>query len=151
MLADKESTGKGGAWIRFNASTDTEVLARVGVSFISEDQACSNAESEIPSFDFNSTHSAAVSIWKEKLSPIRVSRNSVNESLLTNFYSGIYRTLVQPQNYTGENPLWESSEPYFDSLYWYGCNALCKNTLISISMADKQLAFGISSAHKCRL
>ncbi|OKL56251.1 hypothetical protein UA08_08523 [Talaromyces atroroseus] len=107
----------GGAWIRFNASTNSSVIARVGISLISENQACSNAEKEIPSFDFNSTYSAAVSIWREKLSPIRVSRSAVNESFLTNFYSGIYRTMIQPQDYTGENPLWESSEPYFDSLY----------------------------------
>jgi hypothetical protein len=51
--------------------------------------------------------------------PIRVSRNGVKDSVLTNFYSGIYRTMVNPQNYTGENPLWKSSEPYFDSFYWY--------------------------------
>lgn len=43
----------------------------------------------------------------------------MNSSLLTNFYSGIYRTMINPQDYTGENPLWESSEPYFDSFYWY--------------------------------
>ncbi|CAK7211562.1 hypothetical protein SCUCBS95973_001157 [Sporothrix curviconia] len=39
------------------------------------------------------------------------------DSLLRNFYSGIYRTMINPQNYTGENPLWTSSEPYFDSFY----------------------------------
>lgn len=88
------------------------------MSFISEDQACSNAEKEIPDYDFDSVHSAAVEAWKQKLSPIRVSREGINETLLTNFYSGIYRTMTQPQDYTGENPLWESSEPYFDSLYW---------------------------------
>lgn len=25
--------------------------------------------------------------------------------------------MINPQNYTGENPLWKSNEPYFDSLY----------------------------------
>jgi putative alpha-1,2-mannosidase len=25
--------------------------------------------------------------------------------------------MVNPQDYTGENPLWESDEPYFDSFY----------------------------------
>ncbi|KAH8705053.1 putative alpha-1,2-mannosidase family protein [Talaromyces proteolyticus] len=107
----------GGAWVRFKPAEDTSVLARVGVSFISEKQACSNAETEIPDFDFDATHSTAVSLWQEKLSPIRVSRKGVNDSILTNFYSGIYRTQIQPQDYTGENPLWESSEPYFDSFY----------------------------------
>lgn len=51
------------------------------------------------------------------MSIIKVSPAGVEGSLLTNFYSGIYRTMVNPQNYTGENPLWESSEPYFDSFY----------------------------------
>ncbi|GAM34399.1 hypothetical protein TCE0_015f01954 [Talaromyces pinophilus] len=106
----------GGAWARFKAGTES-VLARVGLSFISEEQACSNAEKEIPDFDFDSTYSAAVSAWTEKLSPIRVAREGINKTLLTNFYSGIYRTMTQPQDYTGENPLWQSSEPYFDSLY----------------------------------
>lgn len=39
--------------------------------------------------------------------------------MLTNFYTGIYRTMINPQDYTGENPLWSSKEPYFDSFYWY--------------------------------
>jgi putative alpha-1,2-mannosidase len=105
--------------VRFKPEADASVLARVGVSFISEAQACSNAESEIPDFDFDATHSAAVTLWQEKLSPIRVSREGINDTMLTNFYSGIYRTMINPQNYTGENPLWKSSEPYFDSFYWY--------------------------------
>ncbi|KAE8376297.1 glycosyl hydrolase family 92-domain-containing protein [Aspergillus bertholletiae] len=107
----------GGAFVRFNSPADNTVLARVGVSFISSEQACSNAESEIPSFDFNATHSAAVNAWLKKLDPIRVSRNGVNSSFLSIFYSGIYRTMINPQDYTGENPLWKSTEPYFDSFY----------------------------------
>lgn len=92
--------------------------ARVGLSFISSERACSNAESEIPDFDFEATRSKATKAWQDKLAPIRVSREGVNSSLLTNFYSGIYRTMSNPQDYTGENPLWESNEPYFDSFYW---------------------------------
>jgi putative alpha-1,2-mannosidase len=89
------------------------------LSFISPEQACSNAESEIANFDFESTRKIAVEQWTDKMRPIRVSRNGVKQSVLTNFYSGIYRTMVNPQNYTGENPLWTSSEPYFDSFYWF--------------------------------
>lgn len=107
----------GGGFVRFDSPGDDPILARVGLSFISSDQACSNAESEIPSFDFNSTQSAAVSAWREKLSPITVSTTGIDSSILTNFYSGIYRTFVNPQDYTGENPLWQSDEPYFDSFY----------------------------------
>lgn len=104
--------------MRFQPSSSNTVLARVGLSFISSEQACSNAESEIPTFDFNTTYFAAVDAWRQKLSPIRVSRKGVDRSILVNFYSGIYRTMVNPQDYTGENPLWKSAEPYFDSFYW---------------------------------
>jgi len=110
----------GGAFNRFQSPGENGILARVGVSLISSDQACSSAEKEIPTFDFDATHTAAESLWREKLSPIVVSRNGITDSsVLTNFYSGIYRTMVNPQDYTGENPLWQSDEPYFDSFYWY--------------------------------
>ncbi|KAL3419273.1 glycosyl hydrolase family 92 [Phlyctema vagabunda] len=107
----------GGAFVRFESPGDSPILARVATSFISSEQACSSAEREIPSFDFDTTQTAAREIWREKLSPIRVSTNGIDSSTLTNFYSGIYRTMVNPQDYTGENPLWESNEPYFDSFY----------------------------------
>ena len=94
----------GGAFNRFENAGDT-ILARVGVSLISSDQACSSAESEIPSYDFESVQSAAETLWRDKISPIKVSTTGVDTSILTNFYSGIYRTMVNPQNYTGENPL----------------------------------------------
>ncbi|PYH44441.1 glycoside hydrolase family 92 protein [Aspergillus saccharolyticus JOP 1030-1] len=107
----------GGAFIRFRPASENTIQARVGLSFISSEKACQNAEAELADFDFNKTHAAAVKLWTEKMAPIRVSRNGVNSTTLTNFYSGIYRTMVNPQDYTGENPLWESKEPYFDSFY----------------------------------
>ncbi|KAL4925829.1 glycoside hydrolase family 92 protein [Aspergillus undulatus] len=106
-----------GGFVRFNHRQTHTIKARLGLSFISIAQACRNAEHEIPNFDFEATRSAAVNLWTEKLAPIRVSRTGVDTSALTNFYSGIYRTMVNPQNYTGENPLWRSAEPYFDSFY----------------------------------
>ena len=108
----------GGAFSRFQSSGDG-ILARVGVSMISSAQACASAESEIPKFDFDATRASAENMWRGKLSSIIVSRKGINDtSILRNFYSGIYRTMVNPQDYTGENPLWKSSEPYFDSFYW---------------------------------
>ncbi|KAL1644969.1 hypothetical protein SLS58_004040 [Diplodia intermedia] len=107
----------GGGFVRFDDPGESAVLARVGVSLISEQQACSNAESEIPDYDFEGTRNAAVEEWRQKLSPIQVSTTGVDRDLLVNFYSGIYRTFVNPQDYTGENPLWQSEEPYFDSFY----------------------------------
>ncbi|KAK8083862.1 hypothetical protein PG996_002643 [Apiospora saccharicola] len=107
----------GGAFVRFKDATNP-ILARTGVSLISTAQACANAEAEIPDFNFDSVTKAAKDAWTAKLSPISVSTGGgVAQDLITNFYSGIYRTMVNPQNYTGENPLYKSGEPYFDSFY----------------------------------
>jgi predicted alpha-1,2-mannosidase len=104
-----------GAWTRFHAST--EIIARVGVSFISIDQACSNAEREISNADFDAVHSAAVQAWTDALGVVSVKPGGANSSVLTVFWSGLYRASLSPQDYTGENPLWESTEPYYDSYY----------------------------------
>ena len=109
-----------GVYAQFNApDTDNQLLARVGVSFISSDQACSNGEREIPEIDFDGTLAAAETAWNEKLSLISIDATGVDDSFQTVLWSGIYRAMISPQDYTGENPLWQSEEPYYDSYYWY--------------------------------
>ena len=109
----------GGAFIRFNGvAGGTTVLARSAASFISAEQACQHAESEMPDFDFEKYQDAATDLWQEKLSSVVVSTDDgVDDTFRQNLYSGIYRTMVNPQNYTGENPNWNDGEPYFDSFY----------------------------------
>ncbi|KAJ6013392.1 hypothetical protein N7540_007983 [Penicillium herquei] len=108
-----------GGYMSFDRPDDGVVTARVGVSFISSDQACSNAEAEIPDpvDDFGRLQSIAEDAWREKLSPIKVTSGGTSDDTLSAFWSGIYRTMLSPQDMTGENPLWESDEPYFDSFY----------------------------------
>ncbi|KAK8046567.1 glycosyl hydrolase family 92 [Apiospora saccharicola] len=109
--------GSAGGFVQFDRPSESQFLARVGLSFMSVAQACQNAEREIPDFDFGSVVKASEKAWSEKLSVIEVDQAGVNEDLLTTFWSGFYRALLSPQDYTGENPLWNSSEPYFDSFY----------------------------------
>lgn len=106
----------GGAFVRFSGSSP--VTARVGLSFSSSEQACQLAEREVPSFDFKNTQQAAAQQWRKKLSPINVSTRGVNSSLVTNFYSGVYRTMINPQNYTGVQSIVSPDTIYFDSYYW---------------------------------
>lgn len=107
-----------GTFARFHSPKDHTILARVGVSFISDEQACANAEWEQPNFDFDGTVAAAESAWRKKLNVISVDAADVSSDLQTVFWSGAYRSLISPQDYTGENPLWKSNEPYYDSYYW---------------------------------
>jgi putative alpha-1,2-mannosidase len=106
-----------GAWAQFEAPANDQILLRVGLSFMGIDQACKNAETEIPDFEFEKVLEAAEDAWRQKLSVIQVDATGVSEELQTVFWSGTYRAMISPQDYTGENPLWKSDEPYYDSYY----------------------------------
>lgn len=107
-----------GGWVQFQKpDQNNQMVVRVGMSFISEAKACQNAEKEIPSFDFDGTLKAAERVWKEKFSVIKIEAGGVSDVLLKAFWSGIYRSMISPQDYTGENPFWDSGEPYYDSFY----------------------------------
>lgn len=121
MFADgtnSPSTLSGGTFARFNAPENNTILARVGVSFMSVNQACENAEREQPDFDFDGTVAAAEGAWRKKLNVVSIDAEGVSDDLQTVFWSGAYRSFISPQDYTGENPLWTSDEPYYDSYYW---------------------------------
>jgi len=129
-------SGSGGPWIQFEKTP--EVLARVGVSFISPDQACENAETEIPTFDFEGTVAKVGDAWRETMSAIEVDVTGVDPELLTVFWSGLYRSMLSPQNYTGENPLWNSTEPYYDSFYCIWDSFRAQHPLLTLVDPDAQ-------------
>ncbi|KAF9448478.1 glycoside hydrolase family 92 protein [Macrolepiota fuliginosa MF-IS2] len=97
----------------------TTILARVGVSLISSEQACANAEEEIPDFDFERVHTEARAQWNDLLGRAQIDTTGVPKETVQLFYSSLYRTHISPADYTGENPKWNSTEPYYDSFY---CN-----------------------------
>ncbi|KAF2004812.1 glycoside hydrolase family 92 protein [Amniculicola lignicola CBS 123094] len=88
-----------GVWVNDRAGTEPKEL------YITR-----NAEKEIPGpgfdFDFDRLVHFAREAWKKKVAPISI-----------DFWSAIYRTTISPQDYTDENPDWNSDEPYFDSFY----------------------------------
>lgn len=74
----------------------TSILARVGVSFISSEQACANAEEEIPDFDFERVRSASRAQWNELLGRVQVDTTNVDPEIVDLFYSSFYRTHLSP-------------------------------------------------------
>ena len=103
--------------MRFQKPANNVLQARVGVSFLSTEQACQNAEQEISGWDFDRVRSDAENAWEEKLGVVSIEPGGVNKSIQKTFFTGIYRTLMNPQNYTGANPLFDGTELYFDSYY----------------------------------
>lgn len=117
-LINQYRAPKQGIFARFSdVQNQDQIHVRVGLSWLSVERACQNAEREIPDFDFDQVVHTAQGLWREKLKPISIDSKGVDEHYVRNFWSGVYRAFHSPQDYTGENQLWESTEPYFDS--WY--------------------------------
>lgn len=97
-LAENATRGDGAllaAYYRFAEGT-TEVGVRVGVSFISEEQACSNVEREVPEgTSLEETARKTRAAWAEKLDRIQVEGADDDERKV--FYTAVYHTLQVSQ------------------------------------------------------
>ncbi|TDZ51832.1 putative secreted glycosidase [Colletotrichum trifolii] len=111
---------------------DSDVKSRVGVSFISTAQACSNVNNEIPADrSLASVRQATRDAWNtEVLSKVTTSEK--NTTKLNQLYSALYFMNLLPTNKTGENPLWESSEPYYDDIFTFWDTFRCTTSLLHI-------------------
>ncbi|KZV84759.1 hypothetical protein EXIGLDRAFT_776188 [Exidia glandulosa HHB12029] len=100
------------------------VHTRIGVSWASEKAACAFAEEEIPNgrwemwSDFEVVKSAGRRTWDDLLGLVEVSTDRVDNDVIIDFWSSMYRSYISPTNITGDHPLWDDSdEPYYDSFY----------------------------------
>jgi predicted alpha-1,2-mannosidase len=104
-----------GASLDYATSAGEAVQVKVGISFVSEAQARRNVETEAPGWSFDTVRNAAGDLWNQALSHIRI--DGVTDSLRRQFFTAMYHTMLVPSDRTGENPLWKSSEPYYDDYY----------------------------------
>jgi predicted alpha-1,2-mannosidase len=101
-----------GAILDFGARAGQVVNAKVGISFVSVDQARRNAEA---AGNFDAVHAQAVGQWRQALSPVTIEGGS--EAERRQLYTALYHIMMMPVDRTGENPKWQSSEPYYDDYY----------------------------------
>jgi predicted alpha-1,2-mannosidase len=103
-----------GAYLTF-ASGDKPVTVKIGLSFVSIEQAKKNATSEVHGFDFEGTRKAAIAAWNKELSTVKTEGGTPGER--QQFATGLYHSMLMPVDRTGENLLWHSSTPYYDDFY----------------------------------
>lgn len=75
------------------------ITIRVGVSFVSADRACSNAESEIGSSTFEDIVAESKVLWNERLSKIEIDVANTPANITEMFYSSLYRSSLTPVRY----------------------------------------------------
>lgn len=80
---------------------DKMVMAKVGVSSVSIENAIANLDSSLPGWDFEATQKAASDAWEKELAKIRIqSADSVQKTI---FYTSLYHTMIAPALFSDTN------------------------------------------------
>jgi predicted alpha-1,2-mannosidase len=110
----------------------TQVGSRVGISWISSERACEYLDNEIPAGTKLSTlvDNAKAKWNKEVFSKVTTSDSNIaNLPLL---YTALYGMHFLPSNRTGENPKWQSEEPYYDDIFTFWDLFRCTTPLFHV-------------------
>ncbi len=116
-----------GGWLGFEASDgDTEVTVRVGISYVSSDNAAANWDAEAQGLDFEGLRAQSEDEWRDWLGRIRVWGGTDRERTI--FHSALYRSMLMPSlrsdadgSYLGFDGAVhvESEEPFYsDMSFW---------------------------------
>ena len=100
-----------GVWFKYDTEENEQISVKVGVSFVSIENARENMEREISGFPFDEIQKAARDSWNNDLSRIQVEGGTKDEKTI--FYTGLYHLLIHPnilQDVNGEYPKMESLE-----------------------------------------
>ena len=92
-----------------NLEPGTEVVVKVGISYVSMENARRNLDAEVGTRDFDSVHTEAQAKWNEALGRIRVDGGTEEDRTI--FYTALYHSLLHPNivsDVNGEYPAMES-------------------------------------------
>lgn len=126
-----DSGEKTGILLAFKNSITDSVKVKVGISFISSAKAKENIEQEISHWNFDRVLSELQNKWENLLERIEISADATLDQKKL-FYTGLYHTMLMPVNRTGENPLWNGDQPYYDDFYAIWDTFRSSNPLITL-------------------
>jgi predicted alpha-1,2-mannosidase len=86
---------------KFSTTQNEQVLIKVGISPVSEENAMANINAEIPGWDFSEIVAKADTAWEKELS--KVSIQTKDSSVLRSFYTSLYRTMTAPSIFNDHN------------------------------------------------
>lgn len=98
-----------GVWFTYDTEEGEQIEVKMGVSFVSIENARLNMNTEQPGFDFDKVSLTASDMWNNDLSKVKVEGGSVNDKFI--FYTAMYHLLIHPniiQDVNGEYPMMES-------------------------------------------
>lgn len=92
--AQKVSGNNCGAILAFDTAASRVVRVRVGISFVSLQNARENLKQENPGWDFDATRRAADALWNGELGRIQVEGGTPREK--QSFYTSLYHSFIHP-------------------------------------------------------
>lgn len=87
--------------INFGDIAQEAVELKVGISFVSVENALLNLEAEVGGKSFDEVRKEAQAQWENELSLIKI--DSSDEDIKTVFYTALYRTMIMPSDATDVN------------------------------------------------
>jgi predicted alpha-1,2-mannosidase len=84
---------KAGAWVTF-ANGSKPLVVKIGISFVSVDNALANLKAEIQGWDFGAVYAAAKFRWSYTLGRVRTEGGTPEQRTI--FYTGLYHMLLSP-------------------------------------------------------
>ncbi|MDT8913311.1 GH92 family glycosyl hydrolase [Amycolatopsis sp. PS_44_ISF1] len=92
---DAAGTGGNGAWAGFDATTDREVVVKVGLSYTGPEGARKNLTAETGnSYDFDATRAALHRAWADRLGAVEIAGGPADRQ--TAFYTALYHAQLHP-------------------------------------------------------
>ncbi|HEY3710989.1 MAG TPA: GH92 family glycosyl hydrolase [Amycolatopsis sp.] len=92
---DAAGTGGNGAWASFDATTDRDVVVKVGLSYTGTEGARKNLAAETgDSYDFDGTRTALHQAWADRLGAIKIGGGTADRQ--TAFYTALYHSQLHP-------------------------------------------------------
>ena len=94
-----------GAYFSFDIKDQEQIIVKIGISYVSIENARENLDQEIPDFDFDKIVRESYNEWNNLLGRIKVEGSNYHKTI---FYSALYHTLIHPniiQDVNGQFPL----------------------------------------------
>jgi predicted alpha-1,2-mannosidase len=136
--ADQFDSGdKTGAFVYFNTILSDTVQVKIGISFISSLKARQNVATEIPDWDFKEVLQETQDRWENLVKKIEIADATTEQKRM--FYTALYHTMLMPVDRTGENPLWRSTQPYYDDFYAIWDTYRCSHPLMTLITPSRQI------------
>ena len=90
----------GGIDINFGSIKGESVELKIGISYVSEENALLNLNEETKGVDFDGVYKNAVNEWENRLSSVKI---NANDDIKTIFYTALYHAMIMPTDFTDIN------------------------------------------------